>query len=76
MIEKVNGASKPKEEVNESESSENIKDRFDRMKDEAYDINKDLVMIQENEEEDNDDLSVRHTKASRVLEEEKDETVI
>lgn len=39
---------------NESDSSDNIKDRFDKMKDEAYDINKDLVLIEENEDQNNE----------------------
>ena len=42
-----NGRSK-EEEPNGSDSSDIIKDRFDKMKDEDYDINRDLVLIEEN----------------------------
>lgn len=53
MIEEANGhAGAKKVDGNESDSSDNIKDRFNKMKDEAYDINKDLVLIEENDEDE------------------------
>jgi hypothetical protein len=38
-------AAKANEDGNGSDSSDIIKDRFDKMKDETYDINKDNVLI-------------------------------
>ena len=40
----------------DSENSERIKDLFEKMRDEAYDVNKDLLLIQENDDEQYEDL--------------------
>jgi len=45
----------PREEY-DSDDSGKIKDLFEQMRDEKYDINSDLLLIQENDDEDLEDL--------------------
>ena len=45
-----------KDDGYDSENSERIKDLFEKMRDEAYDINKDLLLIEENDDEQFEDL--------------------
>jgi len=51
----------------DSDNSDHIKDLFEKMRDEAYDIKQDLLLIQENDAEEFEDLlSDRNIKVSKA----------